>query len=78
MADTNLDKALEGLNQAVDAVRQAAEKTPVVWAMLRRLPRMPHRAARSIRSCSALRFSFWRFSSAITSCGRLRLRCTLR
>ncbi|KAB2655344.1 NAD(P) transhydrogenase subunit alpha [Brucella tritici] len=25
MADTNLDKALEGLNQAVDAVRQAAE-----------------------------------------------------
>ncbi|MDA9389106.1 NAD(P) transhydrogenase subunit alpha, partial [Brucella melitensis] len=25
MADTNLDKALEGLNQAADAVRQAAE-----------------------------------------------------
>ena len=25
MADTNLDKALEGLNQAVDAVRQAVE-----------------------------------------------------
>ncbi len=76
MADTNLDKALEGLNQAADAVRQAAENAGGVLVMRLRLPHMPHQAARLIRSSFALRFSSCRSSSAITLSGRSRPRST--
>ncbi|EXU82412.1 hypothetical protein AX23_13230 [Brucella melitensis 548] len=77
MADTNLDKALEGLNQAADAVRQAAENAGGLVMRLR-LPHMPHQAARLIRSSFALRFSSCRSSSAITLSGRSRPRSTRR